>query len=337
MAETFLKSSLFRKEREQKWRALEKLVDRTEKSGVQSLTSQETLELQSLYQVAISSLSVARSISLDRSVLTYLEALAARAYFCVYGPRSRLLIALWGFFRHDFPSAVRAMKMPIFFSALFVLFGYAAGYALTYNDLDWFHAFVSQQMASGRLPNTSTADLRDGLFTLPQSAREQLSLFASFLFIHNAKIGFLAFALGFAFGIPTALLLFGNGLSLGAFAGLFVSKGLGLEFYGWISIHGTTELFAVILCGGAGLAIGGAVISPGRKTRLASLAQQGRRSGVMVLGAATMFLVAGLLEGFGRQLIVVTMDRYLIGGAAFALWLAYFITCGKRASHASAD
>jgi len=88
MSNDHLKSYAFRRERERTWRELEVLVAKTESGGVRSLTPNEVMRLPGLYRASLSSLSVARSISLDRNVLEYLEALAARAYFCVYGARS---------------------------------------------------------------------------------------------------------------------------------------------------------------------------------------------------------------------------------------------------------
>jgi len=65
-----------------------------------------------------------------------------------------------------------------------------------------------------------------------------------------------AFALGFAFCIPTAFLLMYNGFALGAFVAVFSDKALGFEVGGWLIIHGATEIFAIILAGAAGLHIG---------------------------------------------------------------------------------
>src|SRR3546814_11533140 len=68
-----------------------------------------------------------------------------------------------------------------------------------------------------------------------------LATLAPALFTHNSQVALFAFALGFAFAVPTALLLVYNGLMLGAFFAVFVPKGLGGEFGGWLLIHGTTE------------------------------------------------------------------------------------------------
>ena len=68
--ELVLKSSEFRKGREEGWRELENLVQRVERRGVRSLTLDELQQLPMLYRAALSSLSVARTIALDRNLLS---------------------------------------------------------------------------------------------------------------------------------------------------------------------------------------------------------------------------------------------------------------------------
>ena len=75
-----LKSREFRKGREEGWRELEDMVRRVERRGVHSLSLDELQRLPILYRAALSSLSVARTIALDRNLLLYLENLALRAY-----------------------------------------------------------------------------------------------------------------------------------------------------------------------------------------------------------------------------------------------------------------
>src|SRR5687767_10725660 len=102
-----LKSAQFRKEREQSWRELEGLLERAEKSGLPSLTAEELNRLPVLYRSAVSSLSVASAISLDKNLLDYLHALVSRAYICVYGTKRRMGEAVAEFFRFQFPWVVR--------------------------------------------------------------------------------------------------------------------------------------------------------------------------------------------------------------------------------------
>jgi uncharacterized membrane protein SpoIIM required for sporulation len=206
-------------------------------------------------------------------------------------------------------------------AALMLLGALAAGWLVTH-DPEWFQAFVPAELAGGRNPAASTENLRSTLAGAEDASG--LSVFAAFLFTHNAQVALLAFALGFALCVPTGLLVLYNGATLGAFVALFASRGLGLELGGWLLIHGVTELFAVILAGAAGLRIGWPVAFPGRSTRLDAAVAAGRVSGVAMGGVVVMLFLAGLLEGFGRQLIVDTGLRYAVAGMSALVWGLYF-------------
>jgi uncharacterized membrane protein SpoIIM required for sporulation len=328
-----LKSFEFRREREKTWRELEDLVARAEKRGLKSLPAADLLRLPTLYRATLSSLSVARSISLDQNVLNYLESLSARAYFQVYGSRSSLVEGLVHFLRRGFPGAVRAALWPNLLSALWMTLGAVIGFLLVETSADWYYTFVGADMAGGRTPAASTEYLREGLYDGADSAADMLYVFATSLFSHNAGIGMFAFALGFALGVPTVLLLFYNGLTLGAFLALYASRGLTWDLVGWLSVHGTTELLAIVLCGGGGLVLAAAIVFPDRETRLESLARRGRAAGTLIMGAVLMLFVAGLLEGFARQLVTDITTRYLIGGIMLAFWLTYFTLGGRERRH----
>src|SRR5258708_28261984 len=104
---------------------------------------------------------------------------------------------------------------------------------------------MSGGMGEGRDPTATTAFLRHTLYD-DGGKQAPLALLATYLFSHNAQIAIVAFALGFAFCLPTAFLLAQNGLTLGAFFAVFVSHGLGFELGGWVFIHGVSEPFAII-------------------------------------------------------------------------------------------
>src|SRR5215468_26592 len=333
MAEFRLKSFHFRREREATWRALDELVGRAEKRGVKTLSSTELVRLPSLYFATLSALSVARTISLDRNVVEYLESLASRSFFLVYGARTNLWEAIIDFFAWRLPAAVRRLKIPFAIALFAILAGILAGYVLTAENADWYYSFVGEDLASGRTSTASTEYLRKGLFDETSEDANALSFFATFLFTHNAQIGMMCFALGFAFGLPTIILLVQNGLMMGAFFALYASRGLGIALGGWLFIHGITELLAIILCGAAGLALGGAVAFPGAHSRLANLAATGRVAAQVVIGAVALLVIAGLLEGLGRQLITDTPLRYIIAATTALAWLLYFGFVGRDRAH----
>ncbi|EYF06934.1 stage II sporulation protein M [Chondromyces apiculatus] len=329
MAAFILKSFEFRREREATWTELEVLVGRVERQGIASLTEEQLRRLPLLYRGALSSLSVARAISLDKNLLTYLEGLVARAYVCVYSPRRRFFGEALAFFSRRFPALVVGMRRALLVTTVLMLAGTGVGLALTLFDPERYYSFVEPAMAGGRGPTSSREELAE-ILRHGSDGEGQLTAFASFLFTHNAKIGLSCFALGFLGGVPVLLLVFVNGLTLGAMLAIHVQKGLGLDFVAWVLPHGVTELFAVCLCGAAGLSVGQALIFPGRLRRLDSLARRGREAGAVVVGAVLLFFIAALLEGYFRQIVHHIPARLAVALVTALLWIGYFLRFGKQ-------
>jgi uncharacterized membrane protein SpoIIM required for sporulation len=329
MSEFTLKSVQFRRERERGWAELEELVERVDRRGLESLSAAELARLPSLYRGAASSLAVAQAISLDKNLLGYLSALAGRAYLAVYRTKRPAAEAIAAFFRHRFPAAVRRYRPFVAAAAALLLLGVGVGYALTRADPERFYSFVPEQMADGRTPAASTDALRAALYQRPEGWAGVLGVFATFLFTHNAKLGIASFALGFAAGVPVVLLVFYNGLGLGAMAALYASRGLGAEFWAWVLPHGVTELGALVLCAAGGLALGHALVFPGRRSRLDHLKARGREVALLAIGAVAMFFAAGLIEGFFRQLVGDPTLRWAVAGVSLLLWSASFTAFGK--------
>jgi uncharacterized membrane protein SpoIIM required for sporulation len=324
-----LKSQRFRQEREADWKRLEGLLDRFERGRRSSLSDDEVMAIPVLYRAALSSLSMARAISLDKSLVEYLESLSARAYFCVYGTRATLSERVASFFVEDWPRTVQSLWRETLASGALMLLGVVVAFILIRQSPEWFASFVPDGLTEGRGPGASFKDLNDTLHGT--HGVDGLAAFSTFLFTHNAQIALLAFALGFACCLPTAYLMLYNGLMLGAFLAVFAQHGLGVEFGGWALIHGVTELFAVTLAGAAGFRIGWTLAFPGSSGRLEAITAAGKQAAIVMAGVVVMLGVAGLLEGFGRQLIQNTGWRYAIAAATAVLWGTYFYLPRPRA------
>jgi len=281
-----LKSKRFREERQDVWKEMEFMLQRIEARSVRGLTDEEIVKLPRLYRSTLSSLSVARATSLDQSVVSYLESLSTAACFIL-------------------------------------LLGAIVGFALVSSNPDWFYSFVAESLAGDRNPSASEETLRDSIYGY-KKGDGALGAFAASLFSHNSGVAILAFALGFAFALPTVILMLMNGLMLGAFIAIHTEKDLGFEIGGWLFIHGTTEIFAIGLAGAGGILIGRAVAFPGEMTRMESLRSKSEQASIILGGVVIMLFAAGLLEGFGRQLIQSDWLRYGIGGTMLTFWLFYF-------------
>ncbi len=324
-----MKSVEFRREREKDWAELERLIAEAEKKGLQNMSARDLAALPVHYRAALSSLSVARAISLDANLLLYLENLSNRAFIKIYGVRHRLGEVFLLFLNRRFPAEIRAFRWLVLLATLILALGAVSGYVQVMHDPDNYYNLVSVDYAQGRDPSASTEELREVLYDQDATFWGGLAHFTSFLFTHNSQVGILCFALGFALGLPTFYLLFITGQILGAMSALHHQHGLLLEFLAWVFPHGVTELSAIIICGAAGLALARALVFPGRRRRLASLAAMGRRAGLMVLGAVGMFAVAALIEGLFRQLVHPVPIRLAVVAVTAVLWAWYFTRVGR--------
>jgi len=325
-----LRSARFRAERETGWRRLEALVTRAEKGGAAALSYDEARDLATLYRQAMSSLSVARDISLDRGLLDYLDRLCARAWLVVYAPQEPLGPLFSRLFVTGIPQAVRSSGAALLIGFLAMVLGALTGFALYAQDAAWFHTFMPPDMADGRTPAASAETLRRTLYDGGRHAGDALGAFAAMLFSHNTQIAILTFALGVFWAAPSFILTFYNGLILGAFFAMFHDKGLGWDLFAWLSIHGVTELSAICIACAGGARLGLAVLLPGDLTRAESLRRQGRPAVMLMILAALMLLVAGLVEGFLRQIITDPAARLAIGWGLGALWLAWLLLAGRK-------
>lgn len=317
-----LRSDRFRLEREADWQRLEAIVTRMEKGRLRGISDEDLLALPGLYRTVASSLSIARETSLDAATLAYLEALVQRAWFVVYGPRSSLWEWLRGFLGGGWSAAVRGIWLDLLVALVVMVAGTAVGWLLVAHDPAWYFAIMPEEMAGPRVPGATAKVLHGTLFG--NTEKDGLSVFAAQLFSNNAQVSILAFALGFALGIPSLMLLVHNMAGLGAMGWVYHQAGLLIDFAGWISVHGTTELFAILLSGAAGLHIGRAIAFPGNRPVLDATAEAGRRAALVMTGVVLMLVMAALLEGFARQLVDQTAGRFAIGGFMLAAWCAYF-------------
>ena len=114
-----------------------------------------------------------------QNVLDYLESLATRAYFIVYGARGSLAGGVAAFFGRQFPQAVRAARWHLLIAGLTMLLGIAAGFFLSLGNEDWVYTLRPDAVADGRSPTSTTEKFRSVLYRSGQGASDLLANFAA--------------------------------------------------------------------------------------------------------------------------------------------------------------
>jgi len=300
------------------WARLEELTRR--RRG--ALVPAEVEELVQLYQRTSAHLSHARTQHADPALVARLTRLVAGAAGLIYSSRSRSAAGMARFFTTTFPAAVWHARRFVAVSALLLLVpAVVMGTWLAQSD--------AALEASG--PDAvREAYVQDDFESYYSSA--PAGQFATQVTVNNIQVSILAFAAGALVCVVTAFILVNNGAHVGLAAGMFAAAGEQPKFYGLILPHGLLELSAVIVAGGAGLAIGWAVVAPGDRRRSAALADEGRRAAAIVLGLMLAFVVAGAIEGFVTPSGLPTAARVAVGVAAASAFWVYVITLGRRAA-----
>src|SRR5262249_55985142 len=130
----------------------------------------------------------------------------------------------------------------------------------------------------------------------------QKTAFSAFLMTHNTRVSIFTLALGMTWGVGTLLMLFYNGVILGAVTVDYVRAGQAKFLVGWLLPHGAIEIPAILIAGQAGLVLARALIGWGGRTPLRLRLRQAAPDVVtLIFGVAVLLIWAGFVEAFLSQ------------------------------------
>ena len=303
--------------RETNWQRLDSLLRKIEKKGLKSLGAKEIRELASLYRSVAADLARARTQNLGNTLIQNLQSLTTRAYTQIYqGSRRQEWFGAVKFYRWGLPAIVRqTLPYTALATALFFLGGLVA----------WWYAWQDPSFMSLIVPPRIISKVRDDGELWMGSIVGIEPLASSGITINNLRVSFGAVAGGITAGAFTIYLMIFNGLLIGAVATLVSQNNLAYPFWAFVLPHGSLELPAIFLAGGAGLLIGKAILFPGKYRRLDALKLYGLQAVQLVFAIVPMLIIAGIIEGFfSPNPSIPDPIKYLTGLGLFVLLVMYF-------------
>ena len=302
---------------------MEAILEGIERPGKRA-SFDEIRELAHLYRLNSARLAILRSREADPEAVRYLNALCVRAFthLQVSPPHPR---GPARFFITDFPATLAATARLQMLAAALLIAGAIVGAALVARNPaalyvcipGWMYPADELQQLAG------SAEVRRQFLGHQSMTLGIKSIFSAGLFIHNTEVGMMAFATGILAGVPTLVLVFYNGLTLGAFESIFSHGDTRWLFWAWLLPHAIPELLATILCASGGLVIAKAVVAPGRAGTGAALRKAARPALQMVAAAIPLLILAAAIESFLRQSNLSTGARYACAGVALGTIVAY--------------
>lgn len=281
------------------WNELEGFLQKMESDALLRMDLAEARRFNYLYQRASSGLARLAHFSAERETHRYLQSLVARAYCEIHETRQRphrLAPLSWMF--GTLPRAFRA-HIAAFWLALAVM---SAGLLFGGMSLALDPGAKQVLMPFEHLKGSPSERVAREERAEEDRLKGIKSRGAAMYMTHNTKVSILTMVLGASWGIGTVIMLFYNGIILGAVCMDYMLAGEGTFLISWLLPHGSVEIPAIIFAGQAGLVLGGAIIGKGNSQTMRERMRAISADLVTLIGGVALLLVwAGIIEAFISQ------------------------------------
>ena len=281
------------------WAELERALNQLEAAPNHRMTLEQLRHFHLLYERAAADLAKITTFASEPETRLYLENLVSRAYGEIHETRrTQSRIAPLSWFFQTLPQTFRRHIRAFYLSLAVTLAGCAFGGFAFALDPDAKTALLPAEHA--------LLDPAKRVAEEEKSAGQRLagvkSSFSAFLMTHNIRISILTLALGMTWGIGTILMLFYNGIMVGAIAVDYIHAGQTKFLLGWLLPHGVIEIPAVLIAGQAGLMLAFALIGWGKRIPLRTRLREISTDLVtLIFGVGVLLVWAGFVEAFLSQ------------------------------------
>lgn len=322
------------------WQELERELQRIRDHFADMSDLRYARHVLSLFQRASSDLARIQGCSAEPELKTYLETLVGNGYAEIHSAtRNTRRFKPWHWLTRSFPQAFRRQIWGWHASVGLTVAGCVLGALLIAMDVEGAREAIFpfphlvKMTPSERVTweeQRQSKDKQKG----KDSMKDAKSSFSASLMRNNIGVSIKALAFGISWGLGTVLILFYNGVILGAVALDYIADGQMVFLLGWLLPHGSTEIPAILIGGQAGLVLGRALIGWGTpdslRTRFRKIAPD---LATLAGGMALLLVVAGIVESFFSQYHepVLPYAVKIAFGSVQLIGLFWFLSfCGRE-------
>jgi uncharacterized membrane protein SpoIIM required for sporulation len=307
-------SNQWLRKRRPHWERLAALLAQADQTGLNQLSRAELQETALLYRQVAADISVLRQDPTARTYAEHVNQLLARAHHIMYSRRKTSLATLFRFLRDDYPAIFQQQFIFVFAALVASVAWGTLGAVVTLNHPEFMRHFVGPAMISTMEHHRMWTESVVSIAPVASSA----------IMTNNLTVTFITFAGGILFGLGTFFLLYTNGMMLGVIGAACHHYGMSVLLWSFVAPHGSLELPAILIAGGAGFRLGYAMLFPGHLRWKDSVAQGGMEATRLVSGIIPMLIIAGTLEGFFSPSHAPIWLKFTVGAVLFTLlnlWL----------------
>lgn len=274
----------FIKQNKEKWLEFEEVISNNQKKDPDRLAE--------LHIQIMNDLAYAQSFYPKSKVVPYLNKLAKTSYTNVYHKKRTSRNAFVYFFLDSVPLLAYTYRKYIYIAFAFFFFCFFIGLLSTLNDASFARQILGNHYVDTTLENIESGD------TL--AVYKGGSDWGSFIgiYFNNQRVGILMFLSGLFAGIGSGFYIIYNGIMVAVFQALFYQYNSFWDSVKGIWIHGTYEIFGMIIESAAGYIIGASILFPGTLKRFESFKIGLRDAFFIFLSTIPFTVIAAFLEGY---------------------------------------
>jgi uncharacterized membrane protein SpoIIM required for sporulation len=249
-------------------------------------------ELANLYIQMMNDLSYAQTYYPKSKTVIYLNHLASQIYQKIYKTKRTEKNRIAEFFVTEIPLLVYEYKRYIMYSFILFIATVAMGVISAKYDPNFVRLILGDDYVNMTLENIKKGD--------PMAVYGSGSNWGSFIGItmNNLYVGAKCYFFGIFAGIGTFYIFLNNCIMLGSFQYFFYEQGVFWKSVRGIWIHGSMEIFAIVIETAAGFILGASILFPKTFSRINSFKIGFKNSFKIFLSTFPFTISAGFLEGF---------------------------------------
>lgn len=267
-----------------KWKDIERLIDNVSVQNPDSIAD--------AYSNVTSDLAFAQTHFSNSRITIYLNNLASTLHHELYKNKREKWSRILTFWKDEIPQVMALSRKELKLSFLIFIISVGIGILSAANDPDFVRSTLGNNYVDMTMHNIAA-----GNPMAIYGSSSELPMFLGITF-NNVIVSFNCFVMGLLTVFGTGYMLLKNGIMIGAFQTFFYQQGFLGESMLAIWLHGTLEIWAIIVAGSAGIVLGNSWLFPGTYSRLESFKRGAKRGLKILIGTVPIFILAGFIEGF---------------------------------------
>lgn len=304
----------FIKQNKEKWLGIEQVV--------QGKIKKNPDDLSSLYINLVNDLSFAQTYYPKSNTTVYLNHLSSQIFQKIYKTKRVEENRLVYFFKTEVPLIVYENRRYLIYSFLFFIFFMLIGVLSAIYDKDFANLILNESYV-----NMTIENIKEGNAV---GVYQDGSTWGSTIGItfNNIIVGAKLYIYGIFGGLGTLYLLMQNSVMLGTFQYFFYEHGALGDSARGIWLHGTFEIFSMVVEGMCGLILGTSILFPKTLSRFNSFKNGFKNSFKIFLSTVPFTICAGIIEGYVTRHALnmpLSLNLFIIFGCLGIIGFYYFV------------